>query len=256
MNTLLSQCNQTYKDTLSTESKQSLPTHKADKNNALWFRDPTILFTENNYLRFVPHRFMTNHQILNAIMRFGLYIGILLCILYNSSRFVLIPVIVGIFTYVIGSNSKEDFVNAVDNILSEHHTMPTENNPFMNTLLPEVGDGPRKPAVNLQEFPHLQKEIEWLYNKDLCKDPDDIYNKRNSQNRFYTVPSTQEYGVLHGDTVKFANWLYNDGKPTCKENSKSCIDGLSKFSTYQHLKSHNLTDPHTQLHSPISSCFR
>ena len=37
------------------------------------------------------------------------------------------------------------------------------------------------------------------------------------------MPNTNEYGVKNGDIVKFANWLYNSGESTCKEDTSKCI---------------------------------
>ena len=67
------------------------------------------------------------------------------------------------------------------------------------------------------------EEIEQHFNKGLFKDVSDLYGKNNSQRQFFTMPNTNEYGVKNGDTVKFANWLYNNGESTCKEDTSKCI---------------------------------
>ena len=56
-----------------------------------------------------------------------------------------------------------------------------------------------------------------------------IYMKKNSQNRYFTMPNTNEYGIKNGDTVKYANWLYNLGEPTCKEDTGMCTNSNSFY---------------------------
>ena len=197
----------------------------------LWINEPSHLFTEDNWMNFVPQSGMTYNETMNAIMRFSIYMFLILFLINGRFRHIFWPLFTFLFTFAIDRFANHDSIEAemrkIKNI--EEKTKPTLDNPFMNTLLPEVGIEKKRPeAVDAQEHPEVKKNIEYWFNYNLFKDTDDIYNRRNSQQQFFTMPNTNEYGVSNGDTLKFANWLYNPGKPSCKEDSQNCIGSYNK----------------------------
>ena len=61
---------------------------------------------------------MTNVEKLNAIMRLGIYLGLSLFIFSGKTEYLLIIVLVGVFTYFIYSTQKENmelFFNSLEN---------------------------------------------------------------------------------------------------------------------------------------------
>lgn len=94
---------------------------------------------------------------------------------------------------------------------------PTKDNPFMNPPITDFGNGDVPTACN-DEDDNIKEEVEKKFNIDLYRDVDDLFDIKNSQRQFYTVPNTS----IPSDQPGFANWLYNS--PTiCKENQENCL---------------------------------
>jgi len=67
-----------------------------------------------------------------------------------------------------------------------------------------------------------QRIIEQNFNKNLFKDANDIFNKRNGNRQFYTVPGS----TFPNDRDTFMKWCYNRPK-SCKEgNGEQCYDNM------------------------------
>ena len=204
-------------------------------SDEIWYKNPTILFSKNRFMLFFPNELMNSAEILNALMRFSIYLFIILAVINDELNSIIIPLFVGITTYFIYNYSQYK-QNGFDPSYDYHRqygdTLPTKDNPFMNTLLTDLSTGKeREPAADPDDE-NVKKMIEYNFNQNLFKDADDLYNKNNSQNRFVTMPNTNEYGVANGDTVKFANWLYNTPAPTCKEDTGYCTNNYSTFNTF------------------------
>ena len=94
---------------------------------------------------------------------------------------------------------------------------PTPRNPFMNVM---PGDDFTKPAAcKSHNNQTIQNKINEHFDANLFKDVSDIFNNRNSQREFITMPST----TIPNDQTAFAKWLYLS-PPTCKEgNGAQCV---------------------------------
>jgi hypothetical protein len=66
-----------------------------------WMDDPTVLYTNNNYTRFIPSFGMSRVEQLNAIARFCLYGIFLLFIFGRINSWLYVPIIGLIFTVVL-----------------------------------------------------------------------------------------------------------------------------------------------------------
>lgn len=243
---LLSGCNSkfsdvttNYSDTISYPNEQNSIkeyfNEESGNNNVIWYKDPTILFRDDNWQIFVPKRNMTNTQMLNSIFRFSLYGFILLSMIQNSTKSIIFPITVAIGTIFLNYFKIENFEQYHENFTQ--YQKPSETNPFMNPLITDLGKHKNEASLSHND-PIIKKNIEYEFHKNLYKDVNDLYNKSNNQNRFYTVPNTNEYGMKHGDTVKFANWLYNIPAPTCKEDSMYCTNNRAQtFDNYKRLRS-------------------
>ena len=202
------------------------PEMKQPIDDEIFYKNPIVLFGGRNWRSFWPNpKKMATNQMLNTVMRFAIYLSLILILLQGTVKSVIFPITVGvgIFLAKLGYDMVKKRTHHQIHGHATKETLPTPDNPFMNTLLTEVGTGkPKQPATKSDENECVNKLTEYHFNKNLFKEVGDLYNKNNSQNRFYTMPNTNEYGVAMGDTVKFANWLYNPPKPTCKEDTRYC----------------------------------
>lgn len=94
---------------------------------------------------------------------------------------------------------------------------PTENNPFMNSTLAEYNTENEIKACNVDDE-EIIGEINENFNKNLYMDIDDLFDIKNSQRQFYTIPSP----AIPNDQTEFANWLYKTPE-TCKVDQEHCL---------------------------------
>ena len=94
---------------------------------------------------------------------------------------------------------------------------PTRDNPFMNPNVTDYNNGNSPTACNADDE-DIQKEVELNFNKDLYRNVEDLWDKKNSQRQFYTLPSTS----VPNNQIEFANWLYSQPN-TCKESQENCL---------------------------------
>jgi hypothetical protein len=95
---------------------------------------------------------------------------------------------------------------------------PTINNPYMNPLLNDFNTDNVPYPVNIDDEV-VQEKINLTYNKDLFKDMTSLFDEKNTQRQFYTIPG----GAIPNDQQKFAEWCYKTPL-TCKEDSNYCIN--------------------------------
>lgn len=215
-------------------------------SDPFWFNDYKILIDKDRLTEFFPNQYMSHSEKLNAILRFSIYATFILMLYYKTGNLLVIPLFIGGLTLYI---HKFNRLPEEEKLEGEHKKImkelkgkcdvPTKENPFMNTLVHELNDGPKKSNCNVEDD-DVKEDIEKHFNYNLYKDVNDIYNKNNSQRQFYTVPETDEYGVKHGDSVKFAKWLYVLPKPTCKENTGYCTSTNSGFHNDLRYQKHQL----------------
>ena len=185
--------------------------------NTFWFEDYKILYEDDNWKKVIPTNEMTLNEKLNALMRLSIGISLIQYILTHDTKYIYIPVIVGLVTILIHQNKslKENMVN---NSEIKETIEPTKNNPFMNyNIITDERD--RGGATNSYNNEKIQEDIEENFNHDLFRDVGDLYGKSNSQRQFYTMPAT----TMPNDQTSFAKWCFNTG-PTCKEQSINCTN--------------------------------
>lgn len=215
-----------------TELSDVLLNEELTINDPFWFNDFSILFQNNRLIEFFPKKEMSYSEQLNAILRFSIYLSILLFLSNNNYLVFYIPILISILTYFLHKNYKEQTNNENNkNKLSEGFKdklkkkkcyQPNNNNPFMNVLLTDIKYNPkRSKACNINSN-NVKQEIESNFNLNLYRDVTDVYGKNNSQRQFYTTPST----TIPNEQDKFANWLYKT-PPTCKDgNQQQCISNV------------------------------
>jgi hypothetical protein len=94
---------------------------------------------------------------------------------------------------------------------------PTVDNPFMNPILNDFNTENVPYPVNADDEV-IKEKINLTYNKDLFKDVSDLYDAKNVERQFFTIPG----GAIPNDQQKFAEWCYKTPY-TCKEDTKNCV---------------------------------
>jgi hypothetical protein len=95
---------------------------------------------------------------------------------------------------------------------------PTKDNPFMNPSITDYGDNMNHPEACNAEDTDINNEINLNFNKDLFRNIEDMWNVKNSQRQFYTIPSAQ----IPNNQIEFAKALYLNPS-TCKTDQSKCL---------------------------------
>lgn len=198
-----------------------------------WINDITILYNRNHILEIFPSQSFDIIRKLNAIFRFSLYYS-LLVFLYNrnNTNVFYIPIVVGILTYIVYKKNNsiqldDALIHSINGNKESVQDMgsscriPTKDNPFMNPQLSDFGNNVKvKESCTSFDNKGIQKKIDEYFDEGVYKEFSDIFNNKNSQRQFFTVPARD----VPNDQGSFAQWLYGS-PPTCKEGNM--IDCLS-----------------------------
>lgn len=204
-------------------------------DESFWTEDISILLQTDKLIEFVPTDNMLFNQKLNSVVRFALYLTIILY-LYNFNYlnlYILIGVMLStyfIYSYRDSKNKNIESINNYDsatnykrkNKIKNPKTCrkPTKDNPFMNW---GVYDKTFKKACDINDI-EIKGKVEKDFNEGLYQNIGDVYQKNNSQRQYYTMPVSS--GI--SEQSDFANWLYGV-PPTCKEgNGEQCVANNSK----------------------------
>jgi len=215
----------------SQSQSHSLLTMKVyEQRDPFWFNDVTILFRKDRLTEFFPSRDMTVTEQLNSVVRFMLYLSVVVALYQQNTKPLFLFFGTLLFTYVIyflssdkrlEKERKEGFTTVIQDGIEKNIVEPTIDNPYMNVLLTDYNDNPNREALSkLNAYPNerLQKDIDDKFNYNLYRDVEDIFDRMSSQRQFYTMPVT----TIPNEQNKFANWLYKS-PPTCKEgNGAQC----------------------------------
>jgi len=174
----------------------------------IWWKDPKVLFSNDNWMYFFPDVDSPLNNAYNAVVRFAIYGGILLWLVTHNTYYLLAIPIVALGTYFVGSVlNKEGFGSLRDHAKHLNCAKPTKDNPFMNTLPHELQTG-KAPACDISR-PEIQKLADDFLVQDLpMDDPRDIHALRR---QFSTVPASTNIA----DTHSFATFLFGE-KPERK----------------------------------------
>lgn len=192
----------------------------------IWYMDLANFITYDNYYAILPLEQMPLEEKLNAIVRFFIYLGILLALIKNDYRYLffgIIACIISIILYKYQIDQKiqsEKFLekkelDIVDNKVCSRSTV---SNPFMNPSIADISLNPDKPQACNIENDGIKNVVKRNYDRNFFKDVSDIYDKLASQRQFYTVPVT----TIGSDQTSFAEFCYKPG-PSCKDgNGEQC----------------------------------
>jgi hypothetical protein len=164
---------------------------------------------------------MTVDQKLNAITRFVLLLSILGAVLTQTFKFLWIGAVT-ILLLVVYQKS----IHPVENFTAQtiaNHTVPTQKNPLMNVLLPELNGNPKRKSALKSYLPETEKVINEKV-KESIPDPA-IYKGLNnemtldySMRNFYTTANT----TVPNDQEGFGEFCYGN-MVSAKDGSKTAL---------------------------------
>lgn len=169
-----------------------------------------------NWYHIFPNKNMSRNEVLNSLTRFGILL-ILLFITINSSKYwYIIPISSIIVSLYVGINN--DKIKSEGNIIKNTNIdklkkcrLPTKSNPYMNVLSYDS-------KVRLPACEYDKKLVDNFYKFNLYQNSNDLFDKRNLERQFYTVPIT----TIPNDTLEFGKWLYNTNG-NCKYDGTRCL---------------------------------
>ena len=205
-----------------------------------WFKDISILYNQNYLLEIIPKKEYDFSRKLNAVVRFAIYYSILLYIFKRDGNILCFPfitIVITVFLHRTNRNEKND--DAMNGLMSSksHTSMedidamimdinkdvfrePDDDNPMMNQNTFDLYEN--KKAVPTYNNPGMKRKVEETLDAGIFKDSNDLFNRRNSQRQWYTMPNTE---AMNKQT-EFAKWCYMT-PPTCKEgNGLQCANNL------------------------------
>ena len=199
----------------------------------IWYDDPRHFVTQDNYYCIWPSKDMSFAQQLNCLMRFSIYFAIIVFLIKKDPNILFIPIFMGIFTYyiyMVDTQNKKTEREMMENMNVTKDTStgktcqkPTSQNPFMNVLMSEYAQNPKRVAACTMNN-KVKKQVNQYFDANLYRDVDDIFHKNASDRQFYTTANT----TIPNDQTTFAKWLYDVG-PTCKEgNGEKCYMNMNR----------------------------
>lgn len=200
-------------------------------NESIWYENIYDLFNPTNYYKIIPIREMNLQEKLNALVRFFVYLGILLALINSNYKYLFLGIIAGLLSIIINNfeaKKKEETekylekknLTIVDNKVCARSTV---ENPFMNLSIADISLNPDHPQACDVDNYQVRKTMSKNFYSHVFRDVNDIYSKDASERQFYTMPCTK----VANDQSDFANWLYNRGS-SCKDgNAEQCMRNIS-----------------------------
>jgi c-di-AMP phosphodiesterase-like protein len=166
-----------------------------------------------NNLVFWPTSDMNMNDKLNAITRLVIVLCLVGFIFTRNFNFIWVSVLtlVCIVVYFnLNSESKENFEK--QNL--SKHTNPTDKNPLMNVLLPELNGNPNRKSALKSFLPETEKKINDKVKQQISKNIDPrifqgLHNELDleySMRNFYTMPNT----TVPNNQEEFSKFCYGD----------------------------------------------
>lgn len=192
------------------------------RSDPFWYDDVGVLFRHDRLTDFFPCSSQTPAEQFNSVTRFCLYAGIILSVGRRTLRFAMVALLLVTVLYLGAKNTAVkgmffrppgEKVSRTEGMATHACQAPTKENPFSNVLLTDYQDRPdRPPACS----PGATSEA--LFYEGLFMNTTDVYNRQVNSRQFYSTPNTQ----IPNDQTGFAEWLYRDPSPTCKESGLVC----------------------------------
>jgi hypothetical protein len=200
----------------------------------IWLKNPLILFNKEQIKYLWPRENMSRNEKINAVSRLVIILSILGYLIMKNVNFLFTGLItlgiIAILYYTKLYKDKEDFskktVEPFTNTrvyqnVKDNFTNPTEKNPLMNVLIPEIKDNPKRkmaaPAYNPAVEKNINEKTEEFIVSNFDDDPkikkklfsnlgDSFEFEQFAQHNFYATPNTQ----IPNNQKEFAEFCYGD----------------------------------------------
>ena len=166
-----------------------------------WYTDPSVLFNKDTWYVFVPRPDMTVPDALNSVVRFSVYLAVLLFITTLDPLYLLFVPVVMVATVVLNywfPQAKKISEQFVSSYVGTKESGPTDDNPFMNAPLTDILDNPdRPPAADVTRV-DIRDRVNKAFSKtsNMYMDTTDVFDLVQSQRNFHTVPEDDHEGLL------------------------------------------------------------
>lgn len=187
------------------------------QRDPVWYDDVGVL--SRKWAEFFPRASMTTEERANAYVRLILYVTCVLYIYNRDARGVVFGFVLVAVVSALHRRTIEPFAPAFPVSTATGTSSPrpckksTPENPFANYLLTDNPNDP--PACAYDDHKDLVRDN---FNKNLFRNPEDLFEKQNSQRQFFSMP--------HGkvpDTKAFAEFLSGgSSRRVCKEDTTAC----------------------------------
>jgi hypothetical protein len=219
--------------------------------NPFWFESPSVLVEHwADFFPFTEKARKCTANALNALIRFGLYLGLLLAVLHQHGSYLGITFgiavlsvaayygmkqrnilregfedmgIVGPTLFTTPGSPSPNFIGGIDVagktvadvIGTKDRTYSLPNNPYMGVLVNEVLDNPTKPPAISVDNSDMARQLSDNTQDRLYGDPGDVFQHMQNQRTWVVPPSTS----IPNDQESFQNWLFRVPGLTCKEGN-------------------------------------
>ena len=218
------------------------------RSDPFWINDLEILYKTERLTEFFPTKDMTLEERLNSLMRFGLYVSILLFLHHREGQYIYIAITIALFTYLLYENRDKTTtsvanipqdmpveIEELENKGKKECTRPTLDNPFMNYTMGDRLD--HKDGVLKEKFDAcdmnkatVKEEADKYFRNNLFNDVSEVFGKLNSQRQYFSMPWSGAAPDLDG---KFKDWLYK--RPTTfKERADQLNNYVPHFEDIRH----------------------
>ena len=182
-------------------------------NTNFWLINYKELF---NKTEFFPKRNMTRNEILNSLTRYSLIMVVIFFLIGSNGNWYYLPIGIIIGSIILFLIDLPDQTDKKD--LEEKNKScrePNINNPYMNVLVTQ--DNVNLPNCDYDK--EITDKVDEFYKFNLYQNSDDIFDKKNLERQFYTMPIS----TIPNKQIDFANWLYKlDGN--CKHDNVRCLE--------------------------------
>ena len=161
-------------------------------NTQFWLYNPLVLFNKNNLTELWPNNNMNLNEKLNSITRLVIVLSLLGYLVTKKTRMIVTGLLtlsaISILQYVQHNKilknkvQKEGFDNLTVFKNNYEYTKPTNKNPMMNVLLPEINDNPNRNSAAPSFNPVVENDIN---NKTKEMVVNKFDNKKNIDNRLF-----------------------------------------------------------------------
>ena len=176
--------------------------------NQFWFDDVSILVNQDHMVDFIPTKEMDQNDKLNALMRFAIYLSIILMLMTAKINYLFIAITVGIITYVIHINNDPEVKDSKVEHNNKEYVEPSKNNLFANILESDLKEG-KTEEIPEEEY---KKQFNELVNKDTFHEQEHLFKNNMSLRTFYKAPNSFD----SQSREKFMKWCYKP--PLFKDN--------------------------------------